>query len=137
MMFDEITEEEVELALSVYSAGQHPAGTTVDIRMKAVLSSFLQRRRMAMVSRALGGGWVTKIKQAPPQRKLPERWEVGQRVRFVRDTDNFGPNKGNVGVISEVHPSYRNSPVGGYGVLWVKMDDGLFYTDFCDIELAD
>lgn len=94
--------------------------------------------REAIRARALG--MVEMNNPYPRQwRKLPERWEVGQKVRYVRDTDAFGPNKGNVGTICRIHPDYLNSPVDEYGVLHVefKKGNGCFWTDFRDIELAD
>lgn len=94
--------------------------------------------REAIRARALG--MVEMNNPYPRQwRKLPERWEVGQKVRYVRDTDAFGPNKGNVGTICRIHPDYLSSPVGEYGVLHVefKKGNGCFWTDFRDIELAD
>ena len=94
--------------------------------------------REAIRARALG--MVEMNNPYPrPWRKLPERWEVGQKVRYVRDTDAFGPNKGNVGTICRIHPNYLNSPVDEYGVLHVefKKGNGCFWTDFRDIELAD
>lgn len=94
--------------------------------------------REAIRARALG--MVEMNNPYPRQwRKLPERWEVGQKVRYVRDTDAFGPNKGNVGTICRIHPDYLNSPADEYGVLHVefKKGNGCFWTDFRDIELAD
>lgn len=94
--------------------------------------------REAIRARALG--MVEMNNPYPRQwRKLPERWEVGQKVRYVRDTDAFGPNKGNVGTICRIHPDYLSSPADEYGVLHVefKKGNGCFWTDFRDIELAD
>lgn len=94
--------------------------------------------REAIRARALG--MVEMNNPYPRQwRKLPERWEVGQKVRYVRDTDAFGPNKGNVGIICRLHPDYLSSPADEYGVLHVefKKGNGCFWTDFRDIELAD
>lgn len=94
--------------------------------------------REAIRARALG--MVEMNNPYPRQwRKLPERWEVGQKVRYVRDTDAFGPNKGNVGTICRIHPDYLSSPVDEYGILHVefKKGNGCFWTDFRDIELAD
>lgn len=94
--------------------------------------------REAIRARALG--MVEMNNPYPRQwRKLPERWEVGQKVRYVRDTDAFGPNKGNVGNICRIHPDYLSSPVDEYGVLHVEFTkgNGCFWTDFRDIELAD
>lgn len=94
--------------------------------------------REAIRARALG---VVEMNNPYPRqwRKLPERWEVGQKVRYVRDTDAFGPNKGNVGTICRIHPDYLSSPVDEYGILHVefKKGNGCFWTDFRDIELAD
>lgn len=90
--------------------------------------------------RARALGMVEMNNPYPRQwRKLPERWEVGQKVRYVRDTDAFGPNKGNVGTICRIHPDYLSSPADEYGVLHVefKKGNGCFWTDFRDIELAD
>lgn len=95
--------------------------------------------REAIRARALGMVEMNNPYPRRQWRKLPERWEVGQKVRYVRDTDAFGPNKGNVGTICRIHPDYLSSPADEYGVLHVefKKGNGCFWTDFRDIELAD
>lgn len=51
---------------------------------------------------------ATKLRrEAFLERPLPNKWELGQRVRFIRDID-FEPTKGSILTIVKVEDTYEN-----------------------------
>lgn len=70
------------------------------------------------------------------ERPLPTTWEVGQRVRFVRDKA-WMCSKGATGKVIEVKPESKGISADQYQVFFTSLDGcrGKFWTTPDDVEL--
>ena len=53
----------------------------------------------------------------------PEKWQVGQRVMWIRDSsDSWGPSAGETGVVVELSKECENRAGYEYQVFWCRPD---------------
>lgn len=78
----------------------------------------------------------TLRKKAHDTRPLPERWEVGHKVRFIKDIE-WGPCAGDVLEIMEVEHPER--PAGEYQVFFTgpAWGGGRYFTTPDDVEWVE
>lgn len=77
-------------------------------------------------------------KALPSLLRHPDHWAIGMRVRYVRNSDEWGPRRGWVGTVTEVRdPDRRGSE---YQVFWVRPDgdaSAQYWTTPDDVELME
>lgn len=70
-------------------------------------------------------------------RPLPKRWEVGQRVRFLNDSE-WAWSKGGEATINRVSDNCHRLPADEYQVFWTEPDskNASWWTTPNDVELV-
>jgi hypothetical protein len=73
-------------------------------------------------------------------RPLPNKWRVGQKVRFLSDSE-WAWSKGSVWYVVELRPEYANCFASEYQVFYTSPDmtkkKGIFWTTPNDVELVE
>ncbi len=73
-------------------------------------------------------------------RPLPKVWKVGQKVRYIRDSE-WAWYKGNIGYVVELRDEYKGRPASEYQVFYTCTDKdakyGRFWTTPEDVELIE
>ncbi|MBL4754768.1 MAG: hypothetical protein JKY52_14385 [Flavobacteriales bacterium] len=72
-------------------------------------------------------------------RPLPLKWEVGQKVRFIRDQEHVC-SKGTIAVITGLRDEYRGTKASDYQVFYTRpigFSSGKYWTTPDDVELVD
>jgi hypothetical protein len=78
------------------------------------------------------------FEEAFNQRSLPEFWRVGQKVRYLRDSE-WAWSIGSIGYVVELRPEYKNTPANEYQVFYTAIGEkrfGIFWTTPEDVELV-
>lgn len=76
--------------------------------------------------------------EAFKNRPLPEFWELGQKVRYLSDSE-WSWSKGSTGYVTRLWPEYKNKPAHEYQVFHTGLGEdkyGLFWTTPDDVELV-
>ena len=81
-------------------------------------------------------------KQAFLERPLPDHWEVGQRVRYIKSSE-WAYDAGRTAVIVETRQEYEDRPASDYSVFYTRPldDNGVqvsgvkYWTPSTDVEL--
>lgn len=75
--------------------------------------------------------------EAEAARQLPEKWELGMRVRFLRHKE-WAWNAGSEATVVELSDDCKNRKGHEYQVFWTKPDGGgaIFWTTPDDVELV-
>ena len=77
-------------------------------------------------------------REAFEERPLPDKWCVGQTVRYLNNQD-WAWSKGGTAKIVEIDKAYLDRPASEYAVFWTSADDGKthrFWTTPSDVELV-
>lgn len=72
-------------------------------------------------------------------RKLPDFWRVGQKVRYIRSSE-WAFDKGDIAIVTEIREECRNRPANEYQVFFTRplcISDGRFWTTPDDVELIE
>lgn len=71
-------------------------------------------------------------------RKLPDFWRVGQKVRYLRDSE-WAWGEGDIGFVSSLRDEYKNKPAQEYQVFYTTSESGYgsFWTTPDDVELLE
>ena len=91
-----------------------------------------ERMERVLKLRAKADGLESQI-----TRKLPDKWEVGQRVRFIRDME-WACDKGSEATINEIRYEDKGKSACEYQVFWTSPDDreATWWTTPDDVELV-
>jgi len=79
-------------------------------------------------------------KAAFEARPLPDKWRVGQTVRYLRSIE-YGPNRGSLGYVQRLREedADKDIPAKDYQVFWTGPKDksSTFWTTPDDVELVE
>lgn len=73
-------------------------------------------------------------------RPLPNKWRVGQKVRYITQSE-WGWDRGNVAWVIEIRPEYKDKFAGEYQVFYTSYNPegkgGRYWTTPDDVELIE
>lgn len=109
-------------------------------RIGAMMASGAYMVRDESVKRtAIVGVELVEMPPPPPPPRRPAQWEVGMRVRYLRNQE-WGPSKGALGTIIGFKEGDEGRPADAYQVFYVRADSMLtsqFWTTPEDVELVE
>jgi hypothetical protein len=78
------------------------------------------------------------LKEAHDERPLPDFWRVGQKVRYLRNSE-WAWTAGEIGYVESLRPEYTGRPAAQYQVFYTTSPDlrGRFWTTPDDVELVE
>jgi hypothetical protein len=79
-------------------------------------------------------------KTAFNSRPLPDKWRVGQTVRYLKDRD-WAWSRGQTALVKELRSDYRGLPAAKYQVFYTGPEKGkkppIYWTTPDDVELVE
>lgn len=77
-------------------------------------------------------------KEAFAQRPLPDQWRIGQKVRYLRDSDCAWA-KGHTAYVNGLREEYKGRPSADYQVFYTGDEQGrnVYWTTPDDVELIE
>ncbi len=82
---------------------------------------------------------ASREKQLFNSRPLPKVWKIGQKVRYLRDSE-WAWHAGNVGYVVGIREEYKNRPAQEYQVFYTAVGEkkyGKCWTTPDDVELIE